>query len=167
MWSLVRQRGLDPDLTSFSLSLLLGIPSTRMRLHRIMPRTYASSVCPLCGPVQAPETIEHALGTCEANQGLSSRMLDVLRIYQPGAELPQMLTLDLGLESSLELPLTWTICSLLFSIWRQRTEGQVIIAKSRAELEPKCKLLRDGKVRSLTNAYILTNNIINVLFRGL
>ena len=103
-----------------------------------MPRTYASPVCSLCGAVPAPETLQDALGTCETNLGLPLKMLDVLRVYQPGAELSQLLTLDLELEPSLELPLTWTICSLLFSLWQQRIEGQVSMAKTRAQLEAKC-----------------------------
>ena len=76
----------------------------------------------------------------------------------------QLLTLDLGLDSSLELPMTWNICSLLFSIWKQRTEGQVSLAKTRAELEAKCWLLREGKVSSLLNAYTQADNLLQTLF---
>ena len=38
-WRLARQRGLDPDLNSFTLTLLWGILPTRARLHKILPRT--------------------------------------------------------------------------------------------------------------------------------
>ena len=78
-----------------------------------------------------------------------------------------MLTLDLELDSSLELPITWTICSLLFSIWRQRTEGRVILAKTRAELEAKCRILREGTVSSLLNSYTQTNYLLRRLLSGL
>ena len=61
-WRLVRQRGLDPDLTSFSLSVLWGILPTRARLNRMMPITNPSPNCLLCGPDRVPETLHHALG---------------------------------------------------------------------------------------------------------
>ena len=61
--------------------------------------------------------------------------------------------------------MTWVIGSLLLSIWRQRSEGRVNLAKTRAELEAKCRILREGKVRSLTNAYALTAPIVQDLFR--
>ena len=106
LWRLVRQRGMDPELTAFSLSLLWGILPTRSRLNKMMPRTNPSPNCLLCGPNLAPETIDHALGPCEANQGLPARLLGLLQLYQPGAEQQQLLTLDLGPNPSLELPIT-------------------------------------------------------------
>ena len=137
---------------------------TRARLHRILPRSYQSPDCNLCDRASTPETMKHALGSCPANLGLPARLLELLRIYQPGAKHIQLLTLDLGLDSSLELPITWTICSLLFSIWRQRTEGRVSLAKTRAELEAKCRLLREGRVSSLLNAYTQTYILLCSLF---
>ena len=47
-WRLARQRGLGPDLTSFTLTLLWGILPTRARLHKILPRTELSPDCNLC-----------------------------------------------------------------------------------------------------------------------
>ena len=164
-WRLVRLRGLDPDLTSFSLSLLWGILPTRARLNRMMPLTNPSPNCLLCGPAIVPETHQHALGPCEANQGLPDRLLRLLQIYQPGAEQQQLLTLDLSLDPSQELPITRTICSLLFSIWRQKGKGQVTMASTRSELEAKCRLLREGKVTPLKNAFTQTNSILGELFR--
>ena len=131
----------------------------------MMPRTNPSPNCLLCGPNLVPETIDHALGPCEANQGLPVRLLELLRLYQPGAEQYQLLALDIGLDPSLELPITWTICTLLFSIWRQRGEGGVTMARTRAELEANCRLLREGKVSALTNAFTSTNNILGQMFR--
>ena len=130
-----------------------------------MPLTNPSSNCLLCGPGLVPETIDHALGPCEANQGLPARLLELLRLHQQGAEQRQFLTLDIGLDPSLELPITWTICSLLFSIWRQRGEGRINMARTRAELEDKCRLLREGKVSSQTNTFTMTNSILGEMFR--
>ena len=101
--------------------------------------------CTLCGLAATPETIEHAIGGCPANLGLPDCLLELLWTHQPGAEQVQLPTLDLNLDLILELPMPWIISSLLSSLWRQRTEGQVRLAKTRAELEAKCRLLREGK----------------------
>ena len=165
-WRLVsvRQQGMDPDLTLFALSLLWGILLTRARLNRMLPLTNPSPTCVICAPERVTETLQHTLSPCVANQGLPSRLLRLLQIYQPGGEQQELLTLDLGINPSLELPMTWAICSLLFSLWRQRDEGRVSVAKTRSELEAKCRLLRKGKMSSLTNAYLLTNNILCELY---
>ena len=104
------------------------------------------------------------MGSCTANLGLPGRLLRLLQHYQPGAVQRQVLTLDLEIDKNLELPMTWTIGSLLFSIWRQRSEGRISLAKTRAELEAKCRLLREGKVRALANAFTLTNQLLISLF---
>ena len=77
------------------------------------------------------------------------------------------MTLDLELDANLEIPMSWTIGSLLFSIWRQRSEGRISLARTRAELEAKCRLLREGKVRALANAITLTDQLLTSLFNGL
>ena len=166
-WRLARLKGLDPELKSFVLKMLWGIIPTRSRLHRIMSYLYPTPDCQLCGGDAAPphKTLQRAMLDCQANQGLPGRLLKVLQVYQPGAEQRHVLTLDLSLDTSLELPMTWVIGSLLLSIWRQRSEGRVNLAKTRAELEAKCRILREGKVRSLTNAYALTAPIVQDLFR--
>ena len=95
--------------------------------------TYQTPDCLLCGapPARYPETLEHALFTCTANMGLP-------RGFQPGAEQRHMMTLDLDLDPSVELPMTWVIGSLLFSLWRQR-EGLVVNkARTTADLEARC-----------------------------
>ena len=129
------------------MNLLWGILPTRARLHKILPLPYASPDYHLCGPdsTPVPKTLQHALGDCAANQGLPSNLLRLLQIYQPGAEQCQLMTLDLELDPELELPMTWTVGSLLFSLWRHRTESRVNLAKTRSELEAKCRLLREGR----------------------
>ena len=81
------------------------------------------------------ETLEHALGDCEANLGLPGRLLQVLQAYQPGASICTVVTLDLELEPSLERPMTWVIGTVLHSILSQREEGRVTIVRTRADVE--------------------------------
>ena len=165
-WRLVRSKGLGPELTSFTLKILWRIIPTRSRLHRILPIVYQNPDCQLCGTPQTrrPETLDHALYTCQANQGLPAKLLSTLQRYQPGAVQCTVLTLDLELEPSLELPFTWVIGSLLFSIWTQRENGRVDPARTRAHLEAKCRILRDSKAKSWANASKLTEAIIKQIF---
>ena len=138
-WRLVRQKGLGPDLTSFLLKVLWKISPTSDTLHRFFPRQYASADCQLC-PQDQPsvvETLYHALGDC----GLLERLLQVIRVHQPGATLRTVLTLDLELNLSLELPMTWAVGTLLLSISTQRETGRVSIPRTRADLESSCRLL--------------------------
>ena len=86
------------------------------------------------------ETLNHALGDCPANCGLLEKLLTVVRAYQPGATTRTVFTLDLELDQSLELPMTWAIGSLLLSIYTQRETGRVSIPRTRADLESKLLL---------------------------
>ena len=52
----------------------------------------------------------------------------------------------------------------LLSIWNQRETRRVDLAKTRAELEAKCRLLGECKVKIWTNAIILTEAILNQIF---
>ena len=149
-----------------TLKILWGIVPTRARLHRILPMAHTSPNCQLCEtPTRGtPETTIHALLHCEANQDLPSRLLRTLRRYQPGAELECLLTLDLDIEPSLELPFTWLVGTLLTSIWTQRESRRVNLGHTRAELEAKCRLLRECKVKSWANAYTQTEDLIRQMF---
>ena len=165
-WKLVRSRGLGPELTSMTLKILWGIIPTRSRLFRILPLAYTSPNCLLCETPGGgtPETVLHALLCCEANLDLPERLLRTLRRYQPGAELRCLLTLDLDLEPSLELPFTWLVGTFLSSIWSQRESRRVDLRHTRAELEAKCRLLRECKVKTWANAHIQTEALIGQVF---
>ena len=127
---------------------------------------HTSPNCQLCEtPTRGtPETIIHALLLCEANQDLPSRLLGTLWRYQPGAELKCLLTQDLDIEPSLELPFTWLVGTLLTSIWTQRESRRVDLGHPRAELEAKCRLLRECKVKSWANAHVQTEDLIKQMF---
>ena len=89
-------------------------PLTPIKCETNFPRTD----CQLCKTIGGgtPETLTHALLTCVANQDLPARLLRTLQRYQPGAQQDCILSLDLLLEPSLELPFVWLIGSLLYSV---------------------------------------------------
>ena len=143
-----------------------GILPSKARLAKILPNTYKSPICQLCLPTatNVPEALEHALFSCTANNTLPQLLLTLLSSYTPNVTPERILTLDLDIESHMELPLLWIIASVLSSIWAQRQEGRVCPAKTRAQLEAKCRLLREGKGASLQNAFTLTSIAIQAMF---
>jgi hypothetical protein len=168
-WRLARQRGLGPDLTSFLLKMLWGVLPSRARVHRILPRTTPSPHCLLCGQGTGEqpeaETLQHALLDCPGNKGVPERLLSLLRGYRPGLQGEQMLTLDIDVTDSMELPLVWLVGTTLFSIWKQREKGAVSAALTRSELEARCRLLRDGAGPTLINFTVLTEIALRAMFQ--
>ena len=77
------------------------------------------------------------------------------------SELKCLITLDLDNEPSLKLQFTWLIGTLLSSIWTQRETRRVDIRQTRAELEAKCRLLRECKVKTWANAYVQTEALVS------
>ena len=113
------------------------------------------------------ETLHHALGDCPANQGLLERLLSVIRTHQPGACTRSVFTLDLELDHSLELPITWAIGSLLFSIFNQREMGRVSILRTKADLESSCRMLGECRIEGLENFPTLCRLLVNDIFQGI
>ena len=77
------------------------------------------------------------------------------------------MTLDLELEPSLELPMTWVIGTVLHSIVSQREEGRMTIVRTRADVESRCRLGQEcSAVGSLANAFTLPEILFRDLFQG-
>ena len=163
-WRLARLKGLGPDLTTFLLKMVWGILPHRARVSKFLPNT--SPDCQLCTYMGAsvPETLEHALFSCEGNRETPGLLIVLLQGYDPEITPTKLLTLDIALDSPMELPLLWIIASLLSSIWDQRQEGRVCPAKTRAQLEARCRLLREGKGPSLQNAFTLASIAVQSMY---
>ena len=160
-WHRVRLRGLGPELTSFLLKLTWGILPCKARVAKIIPRNNDPG-CRLCG---ALETVEHALLACPANQGAPQLLLTHLRTYSPDLRDKQVLTLDFELDDYLELALIWLAGNFFLSLWTQRQAGTVCPFKIRAELEAKCRLLREGKGAAIQNAFTLVSIALSAIYR--
>ena len=158
-WRRVRLRGLGPDLTSFLIKLIWGVLPCKARLAKIIPNNNPG--CGLCG---APETLEHALLNCPGNQGVPRKLIALVQSYSPGVRDHQVLSLDFEVDDTMELSLVWLIGSSFLCLWEQRQETRVCPHKIRAELEAKCRLLREGKGISLQNAFALAGIAISEMF---
>ena len=86
----------------------------------------------------------HAFFECPANSGLPARLLALLEGHQQGLNPAQVLTLNLDIDPNVELSLVWITITVLTSLWKQRKEGRVEEAQTRAELEARCRILREG-----------------------
>ena len=144
----------------------MGNPPHQVRLHKILPIQYQITICALCDKVgrQAPETLLHAMMECPENLEIPALLLTELQSSMSGLTYTQVITLDLEVESEKELPLVWLTCSLLHSVWTERTLGRVTLAKTRADLEARCRILREGKVPSIVNASIVSAAAIQSVF---
>ena len=135
-------------------------------MNQILPNQYQITICALCDKAGSltPETLLHALMECPENQELPALLLMELRATIPGITFNQVLTLDIEVEPEMELPLLWLVGSFLLSLWTQRILGRVSLAKTRAELEARCHILREGKVPAVVNASITSAALIESIF---
>ena len=102
---------------------------------------------------------------CEGNQGLIDCLLDPLRLHHQEVTLQQVLTLNFHIDPSIELPVTWLIISTLNSIWKQRGEGRVKLARTRAELEDNCRILREGRTAEISNSFAQVSEMVRLMFQ--
>ena len=100
----------------------------------------------------------------EGNWGVPELLLKLLKMYNPSVEHSQVLTLDFDLDDPMELPLIWIVASFLFLLWQQRQDGKVCPVKIRAELEARCRLLREGKGAFMQNCSVLAEIAIHSMY---
>ena len=84
-WRLCRLKGLGSDLSSFNFKLLLGLLTTKQRLHQFTPATAA--MCSHCVD-QVEEDLQHALIHCNYNDGAGQSLLSVVQAHRPGVSTP-------------------------------------------------------------------------------
>ena len=148
-WHLARQYMLGPHLYSFLFKLLHQILPTAERISRIMPNQ--SPNCTRCKKNE-PETLTHALVTCDENQGVSLILLQGLRKVIPSLSPINMLTLDFETDEQHHFPLVWCTATFLSSLWHLRVEKKKVeLIKIRSELEANCRLLRESRLSGTTN----------------
>ena len=166
-WRLVRSIGLGPELTSFVLKNQVEnnphkVPTPQDPPYSL-PELKLSALWHT--PDQEPGDPRPRPLHLQGQPGTPSlKLLSTLQGYQPGAQQCTVLTLDLEVEPSIELPFTWIIGSLLLSIWTKRDSGRVDLAKTRAHLEAKSRIMRDSKAKTWANASTLTEAIIVHIF---
>ena len=91
-WTLCRQQGMAPDLSSFLWKMLLDLLCTQQRLHRV--RASPSLLCKLCN--QETGTLQHELIDCSFNGNTGHLLLTCLQTHIPSLTAETLLHLQLG-----------------------------------------------------------------------
>ena len=133
------------------------------RVSQILPNS--SPTCTLCRAGQ-PESILHALFSCDFNREAARHLLDLTRIYDNNITKEKMVQLQINCEALYELPTTLVVCSGLELIWRNRhARKETRLYDIRAELECLVLLLtlRKARPRKLREASSMINNTLNYL----
>ena len=158
-WKLYRLRGLSSEMISFNFKLLHQLLPVKARLHRITPTTPAT--CTLCSS-SCPETLEHALLSCEYNAGTGQALIATLHRVLLSLTSEQLLLLQFAdVTESQELPLVFFSTAFLLEVWYRRIKkGRITLYEIRSTLEAKCSLLRETRYQ---NVYECLGEIFKLL----
>ena len=131
--------------------MVWGILPCGARLSKFL--TKVSPFCQLSNTTgnRVSETLEHSLFSCTGNKETPVLLIKVLKSYDLEVTPSKVLTLDVNLESHMEIPLVGIIATTLSTIWTQRQKGSVCAAKTRAQLKARCRMLREGNSTTLQN----------------
>ena len=130
-------------------------------LHQLLPNN--RSECTLY-QANAPESLLHALFTCEKNSVAAEALLYLTRPYDRSITAERSLLFKLDIcDPIYELPTVLVLYTGLNLIWRNRTSGKGTAAyQVRAELECLISLLRRSRRRRLREAGdIISNTMAN------
>ena len=143
-WSMCRQPGLSPELSSFLWKMMLDLLSTQQKLNKM--GSTPSPLCKLCK--LEPGSLSHELISCTLNDNVGQLLLTTLQTLIPSLTSANILRLDFPtLDSKLHLPATLLIAVSLSTIWKERTTNSRVRAyQVRSELEQTINLLRTTRL---------------------
>ena len=157
-----RSFGLSPEQKSFLFKLMQQLLPTRDRLTRI--GRINSAACLHCP--DTPDSTTHLL-ECSTTSQVSAPLVACLRTYVPNISTKDIVSLNVPVQESLELPVSWLISSCLGYIWQERVQGkQAVVEVCKANLTSNLTVLRSTKWRhtSLHNSAVLLEDMINLHF---
>ena len=143
--------------------MVWGILPCLARLSRFLPKV--SLFCQLCSTTG---NRVYFLFSCTGNKETPVLLIKVLKSYDLEVTPSKVLTLDVNLESHMEIPLVGIIATPLSTIWTQRQKGRVCAAKTGAQLQPDveclgreiappCKMLPLCRHRHTSNVCLKSN----------
>ena len=143
-WSMCRQPGLSPELSSFLWKMMLDLLSTQQKLNKM--GSTPSPLCKLCK--LEPGSLSHELISCTLNDNVGQLLLTTLQTPIPSLTSANILCLEFPtLDSKLHLPATLLIAVSLSTIWKERTTNSRVRAyQVRSELEQTINLLRTTRL---------------------
>ena len=152
-WSMCRQKGLSPDLSSFLWKLLHNLLCSQQRLHRM--GVSPSPICKLCNTEEG--TLQHELIGCHHNANIGQELLTSLKNHIPSLTEESLLRLEfVNLDPDLHLPVTILTAVTLSYLWKERSTGSRVRAyQVRSEMEQTIAMLRTTRLSS--TAEVLRN----------
>ena len=123
IWSLVRTRGLSPQLSSFTWKTIHNLVPSPARLFQINFSNVKSNICQLC-PENKISDLPHLLLTCSFNNGIGISLWKILRTIMPGLQLQEILLFNFNLLPEMQLPIVVFVSSVLSHIWSSRQENR-------------------------------------------
>ena len=120
----------------------------RDRLHQITPAT--SPLCTLCNN-SCPETLQHALLTCQYNAGTGQALISTLQRILPAMSADRLLLLQFpSLSESQEMSAVFLTAALLLEVWTKRSKKiRITLYDIRSALEARCSLLRETRFHNM------------------
>ena len=149
-WTLSRQQGIHPELTSFLWKMLHNLLGTQERLHRL-----GSSPSPTCIPCkQVNGTLRHELLECTKNNGIGEALLSCLQTYMPNLTPSSLLRLEFpNMNENMQLSSTIITAVTLSVIWKERqANSKVRTYQVRSEIEQTINLLRTTRLSNISVA---------------
>ena len=147
-WNMCRTRGFNSDMISFNFKFLHRLLPVRDRLHQITPAT--SPLCTLCNN-SCPETLQHALLTCQYNAGTGQALISSIQTLLPAMSADKLLLLQFpSLSESQEMSAVFLTAALLLEVWTKRSKKiRITLYDIRSALEARCSLLRETRFHNM------------------
>ena len=161
-YRILRCFGLSPEQKSCLFKLIQHLLPTKDRLARI--GRVNSAACLHCP--DTPDSTTHLL-KCITRSQVSAPFVACLRTYVPNISTDDIVSLNIPVQESLELPVYWLISSCLGYIWQERVQGkQAVVQVCKAILSSNLAVLRSTKWKHtvLHNSAVLLEDMINLHF---
>ena len=159
-WTLCRQQGMPPDLSSFTWKMLLDLLPSQERLHKMGATT--SPLCKLCK--QFTGSLKHELFDCSHNNNIGHQLLHTVQTSQTSLNTEALLYLEFAdLQPDMQLPITLLTSVTLSCIWTSRRISSTVRSYHvRSELEQTINLLRTTRHSAAAGKM---SNILNQMFQ--
>ena len=148
-WQLASLRDLSSEDQTFLWRMLHDILPTQSRLHRLGMRNAPTPNCLRCDSL-VPESLSHALVTCQKNSEVTAWLLPIVHQHLPGLQPQQLVQLDLGtMDESMRFPIVWLISNVFSLLWQSKKEKKVpTLFQTRAMLEARVTILRKTRINN-------------------
>ena len=158
-YRITRLFGLSPEKKSFLFRMLHNLLPNKERLHRI--KKVATPHCVFCTGLYLDD-MEH-LFVCPKYRQIIEPLLKVVKTVLPDSTIPQIVTLQITLEESMEFPVIWLISTTLMLVWNARKAGKDLSFISfKAEVQAELEILKSTQWRhfALHNSALLLDQLL-------